>query len=210
MKKHSDSTVRQFARDLAARRATPGGGSASAAAAAIGVSLLIMAAKFGIGSHRAKKTEKEIEKMLGELAKSRMILLGLIDKDAESFGLVCRAMKLPKVSAQAAEFRRKRIQAALKKSLSVPVRVFEVSSGTLPAAERLLAIGNRNLESDVYCAVSLIRSGMETAKFNMDANLKYISDSGFRAKFFKKYRARVGKSLSRAGSIIKNHESENH
>ena len=67
-------TIRQFLEELAARKATPSGGSVAALAGALSAGLVAMAAEFS----RNKDISQESRRLMNTLA-------DLIDKDAEAF-----------------------------------------------------------------------------------------------------------------------------
>jgi len=209
MDKYITMSFKRFAENLSLKTATPGGGSASAAASALGISLLIMAARFTVNKTHSKKKNEKIKKIVSALVKAQRRMLLLVDRDAEVYESVRQALKLPKGGRDEITFRNKKIQSELKKALSVPVRAYEISSGVIPIAELLIKTGNKNLISDSYCGVSLLRAGIETAKFNIDANTKYISDSKFRTSFSVKYDRLIGASLAKIKKISEKYESKN-
>ncbi|MFP3898543.1 MAG: cyclodeaminase/cyclohydrolase family protein [Dehalococcoidia bacterium] len=67
-------TIEQFLEELAARKATPGGGSAAALSGALSAGLVAMAAEFS--------TNKDISREARGLMN---VLTGLVDKDAQAF-----------------------------------------------------------------------------------------------------------------------------
>ena len=67
-------TIEQFLEELAARKATPGGGSAAALSGALSAGLVSMAAEFS--------TSKDISREARGLMN---VLTGLVDKDAQAF-----------------------------------------------------------------------------------------------------------------------------
>ena len=194
---------------MSLRTAAPGGGSASAAAAALGISLLMMTANFSVNKTGSKKKNEEIKQILSALAKAQKRMMILIDRDIELYGSVRQVLSLPKSNVNEINYRNKKLQSALKKSISAPAEVCEISSDVIPVAERLIEIGNNNLISDSYCGVSLLRAAIETAEFNMNANIRYISDSGYRTSFSGKYGKLIGTSFARIKKIFKKYESEN-
>jgi len=204
MKKFVNLPLNKFISELSLKTAAPGGGSTSAAAAAMGISLLSMAANFSVNKTGDEKNNTEIVKIITKLSEYQTDALALVDLDAEMYGLVAKALKLPKNNQGEINIRNRRLQSALMNSLSVPVSVFEISCNVIPYAERLVKIGNKNLISDVYCGLSMLKAAIETSEFNMDANIKYISDSKFKNNFSKKYVTAVKKSVTRIGKIINN------
>ena len=86
--------------------------------------------------------------------------------------------------------------------MSVPCKIFDISVDTLTIANRLLKIGNKNLLSDVACSASILRAAIESAKFNIDINLKFIIDNDFRNRVNKKYEASIKIAFSEIDSIV--------
>jgi formiminotetrahydrofolate cyclodeaminase len=90
-----DLTSRAFSDSLAARTATPGGGSLAALMVADAAALLCMVARFSTGEAYAEvSSAMEARCAAGERVRQRA--LELVDLDARSYDAVSAAFKLPK------------------------------------------------------------------------------------------------------------------
>ncbi|MFH0947839.1 MAG: cyclodeaminase/cyclohydrolase family protein [Elusimicrobiota bacterium] len=174
-KKYLDCSIKEYLDDLSAKLPAPGGGSAAALVSATGVSCLLMVVNFTIGKKGYEEHQTELKEMQGKLTTYNLQLTTFIDEDVTAYIKLSDAYKLPKEDT----LRSEKIQIALKNALSVPCKIFEISVGVLTLAERLKEIGNKNLISDVACGVSILRAGIESAKSNIDANLKCMDDVEF-------------------------------
>ena len=198
-KKYLDCSIKKFLDDLSAKLSTPGGGSAAALVSATGVSCLLMVANFTVDKKGYEQYQNEIKKIISQLSTFNYQLSILIDEDVVEYTSLSESYKLPKNTEDEIKIRNEKIQLALKNSLSVQCKVFEISVGVLTLAKRLKDIGNKNLLSDVDCGVSILRAGIESAKFNIDINLKFIDD----AEFAKKTKVKYEKMLKIASDDIK-------
>ncbi|OQW98705.1 MAG: hypothetical protein BWK68_00225 [Elusimicrobia bacterium A5] len=188
-KKYRDSSIKKYLDDLSAKLPAPGGGSAAALVSTTGVSCLLMVANFTVDNKGYEQYQKKIKKILSKLSTFKLQLSTLVDEDVN----VCTTLS----SAYKTKDREK-IQNALKNAISVPCKIFEISLEAIPLAGQLSAIGNKNLISDVACGVSFLRAGIESAKFNIDINLKFVDD----AEFVKKTKAKYEKMLKIASGDI--------
>jgi len=152
----------------------PGGGSASAASGAIGVSLLIMAAKYSLKSKYCRLNKEDINDILKKLLLHKKELEALIDKDIKAYLKVRACLKFPKDSR-----RRKMLEHAFKGASIPPLRVCEISHDALRKAYALLRKGSKHLASDVRCGGILQLSAFSLGWINADSNLKYIQDKKF-------------------------------
>lgn len=170
LKKYISSSIKKYLDDLSAKLPAPGGGSAAALVSAIGVSCLLMVANFTIDKKGYEQYQDEIKEILKQLTTCCSLLATLIDEDVKAYTILSDAYKT-KITGK--------IQLALKNAISVPCRIFDISVETIPLADRLSEIGNKNLLSDVACGVSMLKAGIESAKFNIDINLKFMEDAEF-------------------------------
>ncbi|MFA5778517.1 MAG: cyclodeaminase/cyclohydrolase family protein [Elusimicrobiota bacterium] len=204
--KYLDSSIKKYLDDLSARLPAPGGGSAAALVSATGISCLLMTANFTVDKKGYEQYQDEIKNILVHLQSAICNLQSLIDEDVSAYTVLAVAYKLPKNTDDEIKERNEKIQSALKNSLSVPCKIFEISVGVLPSAERLTEIGNKNLLSDVACGVSILRAGIESAKFNIDINLKFMDDADFKEETKIKYEKIMKDAFEEIEKIIKKTE----
>src|SRR5690242_2021561 len=170
--------VEPFVEQLAAPTATPGGGSAAAASGAMAAGLATMVAAMSRGKKAYLQYERELSEAIARLTQLREDLKAAIDADAESYNAVMKAYKQAKESANADSI----IDAALKQATSVPLSVAERAREVAGIAEKLKAITNPNMKSDLVTALALARAAIEGALANVEINLESLKDEPFVAQ----------------------------
>jgi len=193
-KKYLDASIKKYLDDLSAKLPAPGGGSAAALVSAAGVSCLLMVANFTVDKKGYEQYQQELKNLLKQLTTSHLLLTALIDEDVNVYTTLSSAYKTKDG---------KKIQNALKNAISVPCKILEISIETIPLAGQLSKIGNKNLISDVACGVSFLRAGIESAKFNIDINLKFVDAAGFVKKTKTKYQKMLKIASGNIKKIIK-------
>lgn len=154
-----------FLRRLASTSPTPGGGSSACLVAAVAVGLVAMVAK--IGARRRKKYGERLREWIPRVEKDLQVFEGLAREDAEAYGAVVRAYKLPDSSQKEVQLQRAFLEAA-----KVPWRVLEA---ILAFGEVVLQIQRwvpRMLRPDLAVAVYLLRGAfygaMEMVRCNVE------------------------------------------
>jgi len=188
-------SLEKYIEDLGARLPAPGGGSASAACGSLGVALVLMVSNFTLGNEKYAAYEKEIKKIIAEAEKLKKKLLKFIDEDVEAYKKLSAVYKLPK------EERDSTLEAASKEALAVPLDICRAAHEAMQLVKSLLEKGNRNLISDVGIAASMIYSAFESAKMNVDINLKQIRDEEFVNKIDKEIMD-MGGEVKRSSSLV--------
>jgi len=169
--------VEPFVEQLAAPTATPGGGSASAAAAAMAAGLAQMVAAMSRGKKAYLQYEKELSEAIARLSELREEMKAAIDEDAASYNAVVKAFKDSKaMEPKAGE---KAITEASKGATAVPMRVAERAKEIEQLAEKLRAVTNPKMASDLTVAVALAKAAMTGALANVEINLEGLNDSQF-------------------------------
>lgn len=138
-------TLGGFLERVASSDPAPGGGAAAAVAVALAAGLVGMTARF---SDDQLADASDIAREADGLRRGAVDLAG---RDAEAYGEVLSAFRLPKTSTD----RRARLGAALERAAEVPLAVAEVAATTAALAARLARDGNPNLHGDAVVAVLL-------------------------------------------------------
>jgi methenyltetrahydrofolate cyclohydrolase len=156
-----DLPLREFLELVASGSPAPGGGSVAAVAVALAAGLAGMAARLSTG----QLTDAA---MLADHADaSRRRVAPLARADAESYGRVLDALRLPRDS----ETRTERIKDALSRAADVPLAVAEAGGEVAGIAARLVEEGNPNLEGDAIAALLLAEAGVRAATVLVEINL---------------------------------------
>lgn len=155
--RYANIPIQDYLDELAEKSPVPGGGSAAALFAAVGCALMEMALNYSDEKNRFIEKAKNIFQI------SRINFTKLIGKDITAY----KKYSLSKT------------QNSLKESTLVPIEVCIRSYDMMNHCNELLKIVNKNLVSDVGCAVYGFTSAFKSAKFNVDINIKYIRDERF-------------------------------
>jgi glutamate formiminotransferase / formiminotetrahydrofolate cyclodeaminase len=169
--------VEPFVEQLAAKTATPGGGSAAAASAAMAAGLATMVASMSRGKKAYLQYERELSEAIARLSELREALKAAIEADAESYNAVMKAYKQAKDSAGKDGI----IEDALKQATNVPLGVAERAREVAEIIATLKPITNPNMKSDLTTALALARAAMEGALANVEINLESLKDQAFAA-----------------------------
>ena len=167
--------VEPFVEQLAAATATPGGGSAAAAAGAMAAGLATMVATMSRGKKAYLQHEAAHSEAIARLGQLREELKAAIDADAESYNQVMKAYKSAKESSDGDAA----ITAALKQATNVPLGVAEGVVEVAAIAEKLKAITNPNMKSDLTTSIALANAALTGALANVEINLELLKDETF-------------------------------
>lgn len=169
----------------------PGGGSVAALVAALGAALDNMVVHL---SHGKKAYENLDEKIRAEIAEAvranteaNVRLAEMIDRDAESFGAVLSAYKLPKTSDEEKRVRDAAIRAGYEDAMRVPFVIAEEARDALVRSGIFARYGTKTALTDVAVGTILLNAAVDAALWNVIANLHGV-DKGFRARAEEKIR----------------------
>ena len=148
-----------FFERLASADPTPGGGSASALACAMAAALLAMVGRLT----RTSEGTNPLAETIVTMDRDRAILLDLAARDAQAFGDVMRAMRMPKETDEQRRSRQQAIQKSLIEAAAVPLAVAAHGVDVLKAAVPVAREGNANAVSDAGVAALLGDAGVHGA-----------------------------------------------
>jgi methenyltetrahydrofolate cyclohydrolase len=175
-----DETIAEFLGQLAARVPAPGGGATAGLHAAQSAALLAMVARYSDGSKYAEHVEL-IDRVRTEADALIDDAVALAEADADAFGAVAEAYKLPKDTDDDKRARSAAIEAALAGAAKVPADVVQAALRLAELAEELLPVGNRNVLTDIGAAAEAARAAAVTAALNIEVNLRGIKDTELRS-----------------------------
>jgi formiminotetrahydrofolate cyclodeaminase len=174
-------TLETFLDRLASADPTPGGGSVAALCGALAAALGSMVANLTHGKPKYAAVQEEIGALLQHAEQLRARFTNLIEADVAAFDALSTALRLPRTTEEEIRARRERVQAATRAATETPLAVAERAAEVVSLCERLLAIGNRNVLSDVGVAAVLTRASAESASFNVLVNLLILEDAAYKA-----------------------------
>jgi methenyltetrahydrofolate cyclohydrolase len=175
-----DDTIAAFLDQLAARVPAPGGGATAALHAAQAAALIAMVARY---SHGARYNAELMDRIITEADELRQDALALAEADAEAFGAVAEAYRLPRETEQEQQDRSAAISAALGGAARPPADVVRTALLVTSLAEELLPAGNRAMITDVAAGAEAARAAAVTARLIIEVNLKGITDPMLRDEF---------------------------
>ena len=150
---YCNRTLRGYLDDLAAKLPAPGGGSAAALTASEAAALISMVINFTIGKPRYARYEEELKEMLEKSEGLRNEFLRLVDLDVTAYE-----------------------SKNIRDALDVPFMVSRLCFEGIKLCPPLLTKGNQNLISDVAVAAVLFEAAFTSAYFNVEINLKALTD----------------------------------
>lgn len=160
----------------------PGGGSVAALQTAMGAALLVMVSGLTIGKKRYQSVQERVEMLSRQAVTARDRAVELAEDDAKAYGEVADVLSLPRNTDAEREYRRGRMQRALKGAVEPPLATMGVAANVLEIARELVAIGNSSAVSDVGSAALAARAGYWAARLNVDINLAAIVDAEWIAR----------------------------
>ena len=179
--------VEPFVEQLAAPTATPGGGSAAAAAGAMAAGLAHMVAAMSRGKKAYVQYEAELSQAIARLTQLREELKAAVDADAAAYNAVVAAFKAAKTQDEKAA--QPAIDDATRGAARVPLGVAERAREVERMAEKLRAITNPKMASDLTTSIALAQAARTGAVANVEINIEGFGDVGFVAEAKKRLAA---------------------
>lgn len=197
----ADLTVREFVARLASAEPTPGGGAASAIAASLGGALVAMVA--GLSVDRPRYADHAALHAWG-IAEGRRLadrLLRLADEDAQAYGVLAAAMKLPRETDEQKDARRIAMRAAARAATDAPLDAVIAARDVVRAAEALAGRSNVNAASDLNVAALVGLAAARGAAENVLVNLPFVGDEAFAAAARERTEALLAETERLAGEV---------
>ena len=165
-----------FVASVASSSPTPGGGSVSAHAGALAAALAQMVAGLTAGRKKYVAVDAEMRELGLEAAKLVNTLTTLVTRDADSYGAVSAAYKLPSEPAEALTRRKAAITHALLGASEVPLETARACARVAELAATCATKGNTNAVSDAGVAALLAEAACRGAVYNVRINVASLED----------------------------------
>jgi glutamate formiminotransferase / formiminotetrahydrofolate cyclodeaminase len=175
------SMVQGFVDAVAAETPAPGGGSVSALAGALGAALGIMVCRLTLKKKSFAEHYDALQDALPRLEHLRVRLMEAVDRDAESYNGVLRAMRLPKGTEAEQTERREAMESANKSATVVPLETAQMTADVRSIIESLQPITMPLAASDLKVALGMAAAGQAGALENVRTNLESIRDRAWAA-----------------------------
>ena len=173
------SMAQKFVDAVAADTPAPGGGSVSALAGALAAALGIMVGRLTLKKKSFAEHYGAINRALEELQRLRPRLMETIDRDAESYNGVLRAMRLPKATETEQAARIAALEEGNKAATLVPLETAEMIAEVRRLVEGIQPITMPQAASDLKVALAMADAGLAGAVENVRTNLGSIQDRGW-------------------------------
>jgi len=155
---------------LASDAPAPGGGAYAALSAAAGAALISMTARLTVRKKDLAEVAERMRQLIHEADEARGVLLELADRDAEAFGRVMDAYRMPRETDDERAGRLRELQSALEGAAEVPLDVARRSVYLMALAEEATTNGNPNAASDGMCAAAALHAATIAALANVQIN----------------------------------------
>lgn len=165
-----------FLEDLSSGEPTPGGGGAASVSVALAAALCGMCARFS-GEHllNAGEAAEEADGL-------RRYVEPLAQEDAEAYGRVLAALRLPKTDPG----RQRSLDQSFEEASEVPLKIARAGAETAELAARLARYGNPNLKGDAVSAALLAEAGARAAAMLVGINAPQDEARSVRASELKR------------------------
>ncbi|MGO1470047.1 MAG: cyclodeaminase/cyclohydrolase family protein [Tissierella sp.] len=154
---------------------TVGGGSASALSGALACGLIGMVCKLSIKKDFGISPEKQLE-YATELEEIREKLLKGVVDDANAYGVIRDAYKLPKETEEEKEARKQGIANAGIIGATTPLENAKLCKKVYDIGVQLEGNSNPNCQSDLIIGYELAKIGTNGCLMNIEANLPLVKD----------------------------------
>ncbi len=194
-----------FVASVASSSPTPGGGSVSAHAGALAAALAQMVAGLTAGRKKYVAVDAEMRELGLEAAKLVNTLTTLVTRDADSYGAVSAAYKLPSEPAEALAKRKAAITDALLGASEVPLETARACARVAELAATCATKGNTNAVSDAGVAALLAEAACRGAVYNVRINVASLEDKSRGAGLIEEARQLLAKtrtSVERATAAV--------
>jgi formiminotetrahydrofolate cyclodeaminase len=187
-------TIDEFLRSLGSADPTPGGGALAALSGAMAAAMLAMVCNLTIGRPRYADVEAAMREILAETLSRQVELLELADADADAYGAVRDAYRLPNGTDAERSARKDAIARSMERATVVPVQTAEATRAVLDLTARAGEIGNRNMLGDVAVGAHLGLAAVRGAADQARLNLVSLGDSPFAAEMERRLAAAVAEA----------------
>lgn len=184
---------------LASKEPVPGGGSVAPVIGAFSAGLAQMVVAYSIGKKLLAEHEEELGEASDRLERARVALLELADADAGAYAALNAAFKLDKVDEQ----RTAKIAAGARAAIIPPQATMAMGVDLLRLYERLGAITNRQLASDLRIAAILAEAAVRSSVENILVNVSLLEDGHRAAELRAECERSMGEAQQRAAGVVK-------
>ena len=203
-----DEMDTEFLEELASASSTPGGGGASAYCGAIAAALASMVCNLTIGKAKFSDVESEVVGCLGRWSILRSRLVSLVDEDAQAFGPLAAAYRMPKDNDALIEARTAAIQEGLILACEPPLAMMRAIIDVLHECDFIARNGSKMAISDAGACALIAKAALMSASLNVYINADSMSTDQDRQRFIDEADALVSRGVELADAIYLHVASE--
>ena len=141
--------------------------------------MLAMVCNLTLGRPRFAAVQAQATGAVAQLTALRQGLLTLADADADAYGGVRDAFRLPRSTDPEQQARASAIEVAMHAATDVPVQTAEEARAVLALGQEVAEIGNPGVLSDVAVAVHVATAAIRGALAQADFNVASLTDRAF-------------------------------
>lgn len=190
--------------ELASDKPAPGGGSASALVGAMGAALISMVSGLTIGKKGYESVADNMKEIRGRAEQLVWKLYRQAEMDTRAYQDLSSALQMPKGTEGEKAARAKAVQERLKAATEVPYETGSAAASLFEILPFMMANGNRNAISDVYCAGLFLYSSVIGSMQNVKINLSLVKDQEFVDEYRRKMESLVEKASNALQELMKN------
>ena len=172
-------SIAEFLDRLSSSDPTPGGGALAAVTGASAAAMLAMVGNLTRGRPKFANVEAEVVQIVEAADHLRQRLLELADADADAYGSVRAAYRLPHNTEEEKSARAAAIESAMHGATDVPVDTATEARAVLELGLRIAQTGNPTVLPDVAVAAHVAVAAVRSAATQADYNLASITDRTF-------------------------------
>jgi len=165
------NTIDEYLKALSSKSPVPGGGSGAALIGATGCALLSKTLNFTVGKKKYAAAQKEMSDIFAKTEAIQENMIKLCSQDAVAYRKLSDAMK--------ASEKGHKLETALREAISVPLEICKNSRDAIKLCLPVAKKGNINLLTDTAIAGIALKCAFESARLNVEINLKHMKDTDF-------------------------------
>lgn len=191
-------TVAEILERLGCKSPTPGGGAVAPIVGAVAGALAQMVINYSIGRKSLAEHEPELREACERMIRARATLLQLADADAEAYAALNDAFRLPKDDAKRPQL----IGAGAGAAVVPPLATMATCIDLLRLLERLRAITNRQLASDLRIAAIMAEAAVRASAENVLVNGPLLGDAERAAELACECERSIAEARQRSDDLI--------
>ncbi|MFO7767388.1 MAG: glutamate formimidoyltransferase [bacterium] len=168
-----------FVDEVSRETTAPGGGSVAALAGSLGAALACMVANLSSGKGEFDDRYTELCDISEQAQTLKDDLVRGVDADTNAFDSVIQAIRMPKDTEAEREKRAEAMQAGYKEAIDVPLETVRQCRRALELCNRMAAIADPEMVSDVGTGALVARAGAHAAGYNVRINLRHVDDEEY-------------------------------